>query len=84
MTSSGMREHIICHAGVREYHLIKYILVPCFHMKSECPLTPNQTTIGDLHEFPNPPPPTTQSQGLIKNIVTKEDRIGVKVRGICW
>ena len=37
MTSSGMREHIIYHAGVLVNHLIMYILVPSLHMKSERP-----------------------------------------------
>ena len=37
MTSSGMREHIICHAGVLDNHLIIFILVPSLHMKSERP-----------------------------------------------
>ena len=60
---------LICHACVLEFHLMKFILVPCFHMKSECPLTPNQTMIEDLNEVPNPPPPI--SQRFIKTIVTR-------------
>ena len=37
-----------------------------FPMKSECPWTPNQATMGDINEFPYPP-----SQGKIINILMK-------------
>ena len=43
---------LICHACVQEFHLMKFILVPCFDMKSECPWTPNQTVMGDVNVFP--------------------------------